>query len=73
VARTLRTLSDRLGVYRRDGHIVLGRAPYIADEEWRRVENPGRALRITQWVGLTYTPDRTRPRRPLGIFGRTED
>ncbi|MFS3130112.1 hypothetical protein ACLM5J_17050 [Nocardioides sp. Bht2] len=68
-----RSFADHMGAYRRDGRLVFGRAPYISEEDWKRIENPGPFLRILQRLGFTYVPDRTRPRGPFGIFGRTTD
>lgn len=65
-----RSLGDLLGVYKRDGRIVFGRAPSITDEQWKKVENPNRLSRFLASVGLTYGPERTR-RKPFG--GRTRD
>ena len=68
-----RGLADCLGTYRRDGRLMLGRTPYLSEEDWKRIENPGPGLRVLQRLGLAYLPDHTRYRGPLGIFGRTTD
>ncbi|GAA3523687.1 hypothetical protein [Nocardioides daeguensis] len=68
-----RGLADRLGIHRRDGRLVLGRTPYISEEDWKRIEAPGPVLRVLQGLGLAYRPDHTRHRGPFGIFGRTTD
>jgi hypothetical protein len=61
-----RSFADKMGFYRRDGRLVLGRAPYITEEQWRRIEDPGPFLRILQRLELAYAPDHTRSR----LFGR---
>lgn len=73
MTRRHRSLADRIGVYRREGRIVFGRAPYISEDDWEHIENPGRVLRALQRLGLVYSPDRTRPRGPFGMSGRTTD
>ncbi|WP_028473569.1 hypothetical protein [Nocardioides alkalitolerans] len=65
-----RSLGDVLGVYRRDGRVRFGRAPYLTDADRERTRNPGRTTRVLQRIGLVYAPDGTR-RRLFG--GRTRD
>ena len=57
-------------MYKRDGRIVFGRAPYITEEQWKKIESPNRMTRFLASIGLAYAPDRTR-RKPFG--GRTKD